>query len=86
METTIQRVLVFRLTVQAERKCFHDRIRPINRQILNDSKARAAVGATDKGVKITPVSGIQQLLFAVRAEGGIRGNSDDGLALAGRST
>ena len=65
-------VVVFPVAVGAHRKLAHAGERPVVGHVLNDRKARPAVGAVDEGIAIAPVARAQQLAAAVVAQGDIR--------------
>jgi len=58
----------------------HRRLGPVVGNVLDDGKARTAVGAVDERVTIATVAGIEKLAQAIIADGDIW---RDGLKLAG---
>src|SRR6266700_1905020 len=71
METAIERIFVLASAGGAHGKDTHGRLVPIIGHILNDSEARATVGAVNEGIVIASVGGIKQLLQAILAGAGI---------------
>ena len=74
-------VVVFPVAVRAHGEGAHGGLRPVVGDVLDDGKARAAVGAVDEGVAIAPVPGVQQLPQAVVTDADIRGNERVALRL-----
>ena len=56
----------------------HGRQRPVVGDAVDNGKARAAVGAIDKGVQMAPVMRIEKLLQAIVAGGDVRGDERSG--------
>ena len=67
-------VVVLPVAVRAHGEGAHGGLRPVVGDILDDGKARAAVGAVDERIAVAPVRGIQQLAQAVVTDADIRGN------------
>ena len=67
-------VMVFPVTVRAHRKRAHRGLGPVVRNVPDDRKARAAVGAVYERVPVAAVSGSPEFTQAVTADTYIRGN------------
>ena len=72
-------VVIFFFTVRAHREGLHGSFRPVVGHVLDDRKARPAVGAVDKGIAISPVGRIAEFPKAVCADRDIR--RDEGVPL-----
>ena len=73
-------VVIFPFAVRAHGEAPHGGQRPIVGHVPHDGEARAAVGAVDEGVAVSPVLRVQQLPFTVLTEADVR--RDEGVALA----
>ena len=71
VKTPVEWVGILRGALGTHGKTIHRRGRSVIRQRSDDGKARAAVGAVDKGVVIASVGGIEQLAQAIVAGGDI---------------
>lgn len=71
MKAPVKWVGILRGAFGAHGKAIHRGGRSVIRQRADDGKARAAVGAVDKGVVIASVGGIEQFAQAVVAGGDI---------------
>ena len=65
-------VVVFPCTVGAHGEAAHGGQRAVVRHVPHDGEARAAVGAVDEGIAVTPVLRVQQLAAAVLTECDVR--------------
>ena len=74
-------VVVFPVAVRAHRKCAHRGLGPVIGHVLDDRKARAAVGAVDKGIAVTPIGRVAQLAQAVVTDADVGGNERVALRL-----
>ena len=65
-------VMVFPIAIRAHGKSAHGGLGPVIGHIPDNRKARAAVGAVDEGIAISPIRGIEQFPQAVVTDGDIR--------------
>ncbi len=65
METPVPRVVVFSLTRRTHAEASHGGLVAVIGDIFDDSVAWAAVGAVDKGIAVTAIEGITELMKAV---------------------
>jgi hypothetical protein len=70
-------ILVFPPALGAHVEGPHGRHGTIVRHVGDDGKARAAIGAIDKGVPMAPIAGIQQLPLTTLAEADVWGNQNE---------
>ena len=68
MEASVKRVTIFSLAEGAQVKSFHRCQRSVIGGFFDQGKARAAVGAVDKRIQITPVIRVKKFLQAVVAD------------------
>jgi len=80
VEAAIRRGFVFGTAVVAEREIGHRGVGPVVGHGGDDGVARAALGAIDEGIAVTPFMGIVQLFHAVVTGIKIRWYVDFGLA------
>ena len=77
VKAAVSRVVIFRGAVGAERKARHAGVGPVIRDGLDDSKARAAVGAVDERVAVPPIPRVKKFAPAIRADRQIRRNGQE---------
>ncbi len=86
METAVCRIEIFALAVRTQREGRHAGVVAVVGQRLDQRVARAALGAVDERVAVTPVLRVLQLMAAVVAHEVIRGHEDTrvGIGRTGR--
>ena len=72
METPIQRIGVFFLTIGTHGKRSHGGFGAIVGDVFDDGKARSAVGAVDEGIAVATVGWVEEFAQAIGADADIR--------------
>ena len=72
VKSAVGGVVVFLLASAAHGKLRHRRQGPVVRNVLNDGKARSAVGAVDKGIAIATILWIDKLGHTVVTDRHVR--------------
>lgn len=72
MKKSIKRIFIFRPARLAHLKVLHRCVRAVIEQGFDNAKARAAMGAVGKGIKIAAVRRVKNLAETVGAGGNIR--------------
>src|SRR6185503_9863014 len=81
MKATIKRVLILLTTSRAHLKLAHCCLLPVIGNILDNGKARAAVGAVNKRITVATVLRVKQFPEAIVAGRNVSGNWDEFIAL-----
>src|SRR5947199_146563 len=78
--SAIERVVILGLALRAHGEDRHRGLRPVVGNTAGDGEARAAVGAVDKRIAVTPVAGIEKFAQAIGTGGRIGRNAGADLA------
>ncbi len=74
MKAAVSGVFIFRLAVRAHFEFVHRGVGPVIRDIADNSKAGAAVGAVGERIAVAAVEGVEDFMEALGAGGDIRGD------------
>src|SRR5580704_6977635 len=78
VKTPVRGVVIFRIAFSAERPCPQRSVRPVVGQTLNYGETRAAHGAINVRIVISPVRRIEKFPEALSADGQVRQNANCG--------
>ena len=77
MKSPIARIVIFRLASRAHAESRHGGIRPVVRNVADDSVARAAIRTVGERIAIAPVGRIGEIVVAVGAGSHVRRYQDE---------